>query len=102
VEADQITDLDGMEKLEPVDGSGHDRDPGVANGRDRPGDVDKVYHRAAKDESQRVRVVRQHDLHHVGKRLGRRLGCQGHQAQNPGEACASPRFPGSAPATAGG
>ena len=42
------------------------------------GDVDEVHDRAAKDQPEGVGVVRQHDLHHFGRRLGGTLRCQVH------------------------
>ena len=34
---------------------------------DGSGDVDEVHHRAAEDEPERVGIVRQDDLHHLGR-----------------------------------
>ena len=50
------------------------RRAGVAVAGDRAGDVDEVHDRAAEDEPERVGVVRQHDLHHLGGRVGGALG----------------------------
>ena len=46
-----------------------------------PGDVDEVHHRAAEDVPERVRVVRQHDLHHFGGGSAAGLGVRSTRAQ---------------------
>src|SRR4029079_8069245 len=66
---DQIADLDRVEELQVVDGGGHQQAARVAMTGDRAGDVDQMHHRAAEDEPERVRVVRQHDLDHLGRRI---------------------------------
>jgi hypothetical protein len=48
-----------MQELQAVDGGGHQQRAGVAVTGNRAGDVDQVHHRAAEDEPERVRVVRQ-------------------------------------------
>ena len=63
-----------MEKLQAIDGGGDERGPGVPMAGDRPGDVDEVHCRAAEQVTERVGIVRQHDLHHFGHRLGWFLG----------------------------
>ena len=73
LEDDQVADLDRMQELQAVDGRGHEQAAGVAMARDGAGDVDEVHDRAAQDEAERVRVVRQHDLHHLGGGLRRPL-----------------------------
>ena len=46
---------------------------------DGAGDVDEVHHGAAEDEPERVRVVRQHDLHHLGRESAARFGARVHR-----------------------
>jgi hypothetical protein len=60
-----------MEELQPVHGCGHEQAAGVAVAGDGGGDVDEVHDGAAEDESERVGVVRQDDLHHFGGGLRR-------------------------------
>ncbi len=64
--------------MQVVDGGGHEQRARVAVARDRAGDVDEVHHGAAEDEAERVRVVRQDDLHHLGGGLGGALRRQIH------------------------
>ena len=70
-EDDQVADLDRMEELQAVDGGGHQQAAGVTVAGDGAGDVDQVHDGAAEDEPERVRVVRQDDLHHLRRGLGR-------------------------------
>ena len=67
-----------MEKLQIVDRRRHEQRAGVSMAGDGAGDVDEVHHRAAQDEAERVGVVRQHDLHHLGGGVGRTLWRQVH------------------------
>ena len=63
---DQVADLDRVQELQPVDGGGDDAAARVAMTGNRAGDVDEVHDGAAEHEPERVRVVRQHHLHHLG------------------------------------
>ena len=63
--------LIGMQELQTVHGGGDEPRARVADGGHRAGDVDEMHHRAAEYEPERVRVVRQHDLGHLGHRVGR-------------------------------
>ena len=67
---DQVADLDRVEELEVVDGGGDQQRAGVAVAGDGAGDVDQVHDGAAQDEPERVGVVGQHDLHHLGGGVG--------------------------------
>ena len=71
VKDDQVADLDRMEELQAVHGRRDEQRPGVPVRGYRAGDVDEVHDRAAEDETQRVGIVRQDDLHHLRFRLGR-------------------------------
>ncbi len=73
-EHDEIADFDRVEELEVVHRGRDHRRARVPDARDRPRDVDQVHNGAAQDVAERVRVVRQHHLHHLGRRLGRPLG----------------------------
>ena len=68
-----------MEELQIVDGGRDEEAAGVAVARDGAGDVDQVHDRAAQDVAERIGVVRQDDLHHLGRRLGRALGREVHR-----------------------
>ena len=68
---DQIADFHRIEELQPVDGRRHDQTPRMPMTRDGAGDVDEVHGRAAEQEPERVRVVRQNDLDHLGVGIGR-------------------------------
>ena len=83
---DQVADLDRVEELQVVDGGGDEQRARVAVTGDGAGDVDEVHHRAAEDESERVGVVRQHDLHHFRGGIGGALRCQVHRAMVVGTA----------------
>ena len=74
----QIADLDRMQELQVVDGGRDQQAARVPMAGDGAGNVDEVHHGAAEDEPERVRVVRQHDLHHLGLRFGRALRREGH------------------------
>ena len=76
LENDQVADLDRVEELQAVDRGRHEQRAGVAVAGDRAGDVDEVHDRPAEDEPERVGVVRQDDLHHLGGRLRGALGGQ--------------------------
>ena len=76
---DEIADADGMQELQSINGRGHERPARVAVRRDGARDVDQVHHRPAEDESERVRVVRQDDLHHLGEGVRRPLRRRRHQ-----------------------
>ena len=71
---DQVADLDRVQELQAVDRRGDQQAARVAMAGDRAGDVDEVHHRAAEDEPERVGVVRQDDLHHLGGGFGGALG----------------------------
>ena len=76
VEDDQVADLDRMEELQPIHGGSDHWCSRVPVRGNRTGDVDQVHDGAAEDEPQRVRIIRQHHLHHLGGGRGRRLGDQ--------------------------
>ena len=63
---DQISDLDRVQELQPVDRRRDEQAASMAMAGDGAGDVDEVHHRAAEDVSERVGVVREDDLHHLG------------------------------------
>ena len=73
LEDDQVADLDRVEELQAVDGGGDEQAARVAVTGDGAGDVDEVHDRPAEDVAQRVGVVRQDDLHHLRRGLGRPL-----------------------------
>src|SRR5262249_31886934 len=77
---DEVADLDRVQELQIVDGGRNEQRARVAVAGDGAGDVDEVHDRAAEDVAERVRVVRQHDLHHLGRRFGGGLGRQVHAA----------------------
>ena len=64
LEDDQIADFDRMQKLQTVHGRSDEQAARVPVARNRAGDVDEVHHRAAENVPERVRIVRQDDLHH--------------------------------------
>ena len=63
-----------MQELQAVDGGGDDGAAGMTGGGDGAGDVDEMHHRAAQDEAERVRVVRQNDLNRLGRGFRGPLG----------------------------
>ena len=64
---DHVADADGVHELEAIDRRGEGEAVGVPVTGDGAGDVDEVHHRAAEDEPERVRVVRQDDLDGFGR-----------------------------------
>ena len=62
--------LIGVQELQAVDGRRDQQAARVPMAGDGAGDVDEVHDRAAEDEPERIRVVRQHDLHHLGGGVG--------------------------------
>src|SRR5205807_8843927 len=76
---DQVANFDRMQELEVVDRGRDEEAPRVTMARDRPGNVDEVHDRTAQDEAQRIGIVGQHDLDHLGGRLGGALWRQVHK-----------------------
>src|SRR5690349_20845009 len=66
-----------MQELESVYCGGDQHTACMAVRGDRAGDVDEMHYRSTEDESQRVGVVRQNDLHHLGEGLAWALGGRG-------------------------
>jgi len=81
-EKDQIPDPDRVQELQAVDSGGDEHAARVTVRGDRAGDIDQVHHRTAEDESERIGIVRQNDLHHLGHRFRRSLGGLGHPADS--------------------
>jgi len=75
---DDVAYLDRMEELQAIDRGGDDACARVAIRRHGAGDVDEMHDRAAQHEPEGVRIVRQHDLRHVGRRFSRRFRCEIH------------------------
>jgi hypothetical protein len=60
-----------VQELQTVHGGRDHEAARVPVAGDRAGDVDEVHDRAAEDVAERIRVVGQDDLHHLGGRGGR-------------------------------
>ena len=82
-EDDEVADMNGNEEVEVIDRSGDDVALGVAMGGESSGDIDPVHEAAAKEGSERVRIVRHDDFDHFGlavaNRTGFKRGCLFHR-----------------------
>ncbi len=73
-EAHHLADLDRLLELQIVDEGRHGRLPGVTRRADGAAEVDPGHDLTAEDRAERVRVLRQHVLRHLGD--GRRRGAR--------------------------